>query len=92
MPLLWRPSRAIRAPHHTAIPVRPASEATACAGIDDDTEAESEWQVVAKQEDAEESVSDWTSKARDQAEMNEIKKAIEEGLMKADEMVHVGAS
>ena len=79
-------------PQKSAIPTRPSAEAAARIDDVEDAQpsAEVQWQIALNYEDAEEGESEWTMKARDQNGLDRAKKAIQEGIERAQAMTHVG--
>lgn len=80
-------------PKKSAVPTRPASKETPSARID---EAEEEaavdalWEVTSNYQDAEDGVSTWTLRARDQPALERAQKLIQEAVEHAERMSHVG--
>lgn len=83
-------------PQKGAVPPQPpVLEAVSSARIDDVDEDDSspvdaQWQIVPNYEDAEEGDSEWTLKGRDQAGLDRARKTIEDAIVNAEKMTHVG--
>jgi len=83
-------------PQKAAVPAQPSVPTIVSsarideAGDDDSGLPEVQWQVVANSEDAEEGDSEWTLKGRDQNGLDRARKAIEEAIVNAKKMTHVG--
>lgn len=76
-----------------ALPARPVSDEAASARIDaadEDIPATGIWEVVPNYKDAEEGVSTWTLKARDQAGLDKATKALADAIAAAEKMTTVG--
>jgi hypothetical protein len=76
-------------PTKPSLPSRP-SGSTAPAARVDDAVTEAQWEVVENYTDAEEGESTWTLRARDQANLDKAKSAIQEAVDKAKAATHVG--
>ena len=80
-------------PQQSAIPSRPASSLGTTARIDEANDpafAEIQWEVVPNYQKAEDGISTWTLKARDQAGLERAQKLIKEAMEHAACMTHVG--
>jgi len=82
-------------PQGPPVPPRPAAaNGVSSARIDDPDDAatvpDTEWQVVPNYQDTEEGDSEWTLKAKDDASLEKAKQTVEDALVHAKEMSHVG--
>jgi hypothetical protein len=60
------------------------------AGDDDSGPVQTHWQIQANYQDAEEGDSEWTLRGRDQAGLDRARKTIEDAIVNAEMMTHVG--
>lgn len=74
-------------PQRSAVPSRPTDTS---ARIDDTEVTDVEWEVVPNYQNAEDGISTWTLKARDQAGLARAQKLIKEAVDHAERMSHVG--
>ena len=79
-------------PTKPSLPTRPSGSTAPAARVDDaeSTVTEAQWEVVENYTDAEEGESTWTLRARDQANIDKAKSAIQEAVDKAKAATHVG--
>ena len=79
-------------PTKPSLPTRPSGSTAPAARVDDAESAvtEAQWEVVENYTDAEEGESTWTLRARDQANIDKAKSAIQEAVDKAKAATHVG--
>lgn len=77
-------------PQKAATPPQPPA-GTPSARIDDEDEASGvQWQTTSNYQDAEEGVSEWTVKAKDQESLNRAVKAVKDAAAHAAAMSHLG--
>jgi hypothetical protein len=83
-------------PAKSAVPTppTPSTPAALTARIDDAEngvgEVEAQWRVTENYQDAEEDDSEWALKARDESSLERAKKAVEDAIVHAQSMTHVG--